>query len=293
MKKRFWIILWLSILLCGSAWGVPESRVISFGNDLTPEEKTAVTKDFPIPPEMKPEQIKNLLVTNEEEWDLFRGLIPDSEIGAKAISSVYIEKLDRGDGIRVQTKNLTFVTPHMFANALATAGLEDAKIFATAPYLVSGTAALTGIYKAFEDLTGKSLTSAAKKASAAELVETGNLGESVGKEKAATLVERSKERVISERPKTKEELMLIITRSAREQNLTLTNEEKNNLADVLVKINDLNLNLTNLQNQLKGFTKPPKTVQPPAAPQSFLSKLLAFIKSIVNQLFSFVGKMFH
>lgn len=293
MKRRYWIFICLAIsLFWGIARGESRDRVISFGSDLSPEEQAAITKDFPIPPDIKLDQIKNVSVTNEEEWNLLRGLVPDTEIGTKAISSVYIEKLTGGDGISVQTKNLTFVTSHMLANSLVTAGITDAKIFADAPYLVSGTAALTGIYKAFEELTGKRLTPEAKRASAMELIETGNLGESVGKERAATLVERTKERVITEQPKTKGDMILIITRSAREQNLTLTNEEKNKLADVLVNIKSLNLSLTKIQNQLKGFSAPSKTVQPPAAPQSFISKLIAFFKSIFSQLFSFVGKMF-
>lgn len=50
----------------------------------------------------------------------------------------------------------------MYKNALATAGITDAKVLISAPFPVSGTGALTGIYKAYEDMTGVSLNDLAK-----------------------------------------------------------------------------------------------------------------------------------
>ena len=57
----------------------------------------------------------------------------------------------------VTTSNITWCTPEMYISALATAGITDAKVVVAAPFEVSGTAALTGVYKAYEDMTGKKL----------------------------------------------------------------------------------------------------------------------------------------
>lgn len=54
----------------------------------------------------------------------------------------------------VNTSHITYCTSQMYISALATAGITDAKITVTAPFDVSGTAALTGVYKAYEDITG-------------------------------------------------------------------------------------------------------------------------------------------
>ncbi len=51
----------------------------------------------------------------------------------------------------------------MYANALVTAGVENAEVDITAPFNVSGTAALTGVMKAFEKATGKQISTEAKK----------------------------------------------------------------------------------------------------------------------------------
>ena len=47
-------------------------------------------------------------------------------------------------------KNINWVTDAMYTNALITAGVKDAEIQITAPFKVSGTAALTGLMKAYE-----------------------------------------------------------------------------------------------------------------------------------------------
>jgi uncharacterized protein YpuA (DUF1002 family) len=274
-------------------FGQIQQRIISYGADLTSQEKQTLSKQFPLPTNIKISEIKALTVTNQEEWELLKGLVPDAEIGTKAVSSVYIEKNEPGTGLTIETKNLTLVTDHMIANALATAGVKDAKVVATAPALVSGTAALTGIFKSFEELTGAALTENAKRVAAEELVKTGNLGEEIGKERAATLLERSKERVIREKITDRTETVKIIDRAAREQNITLTDTQKQEVAELLLKIKQLNIDIDNLQKQLKNFGETPDKTDTPQEPESFFSRLISFIKSIIDQLFSFVGRIFH
>jgi uncharacterized protein YpuA (DUF1002 family) len=65
-------------------------------------------------------------------------------------------------GLDVTTNNITWCAPEMYVNALATAGITDAKVIVAAPFDVSGTAALTGVYKAYEDITGQKLDENAK-----------------------------------------------------------------------------------------------------------------------------------
>ena len=45
----------------------------------------------------------------------------------------------------------------MYKNALATAGVTDANIIVAGPFQLSGTAALVGIFKAYEEMTGDNL----------------------------------------------------------------------------------------------------------------------------------------
>lgn len=293
MKRLF--LLLIPVLLFGTTFAqTQQQRVISFGKDLTVEEKQAVVKDFPLPIDVKLTEIKTLTVTNQDEWQLLKGLVSDEQIGTKAISSVFIEKRNTGTGLEIETKNLSLVTPHMIANALATAGVKDAKVVAVAPLLVSGTAALTGIYKSFEELTGTALTPEAKRTAAEELIKTGNLGEEIGKERAATLLERTKEQVVREKTADKIGIVKVVEKSAQEQNITLTESQKQELADLLLKIKQLNIDLSSLQNQLKNFreTADEKAPTEETEPGSLFDRIISFIRSLVDRLFSFVGRIF-
>ncbi len=70
------------------------------------------------------------------------------------ISSVALQPADPGTGINVSIKdfdgkdNITQVTPQQYAMAAACAGVKDMNIVVTANTPVSGTSALTGVYKA-------------------------------------------------------------------------------------------------------------------------------------------------
>ena len=288
--RKFFLYLLLMIVAMPSLLCAQTDRIICYGNDLTPEEQRIVGRDFPLPPGLTPDRIKSLKVTNEEERQLLQGLIPDEQIGTRAVTAVYLEQLTGGAGIKVQTKNLTDITPHIFANALATAGVTDANVFATAPHPVSGTNALTGIYQCFETLTNRTLSAYAKRIAAEELIVTGNLGEKSGKEETAIFIERTKEKVITARTATKPEVLKIIQQAAGAQNLKLSDVDQDKLADLLLKIDGLNLNPGKLQAQLKNYTQ---VQEPKPAPvrQSFLAKIIAFIQSLFKQLFSFVGRI--
>ncbi len=293
MRKAAIVVLvlfvWASCALTATS---RESKIISYGKDLTAEERILIFREMPLPDDVTSEDIKSIEVTNEEEWKLLKGLVPDNEIGTKAISSVYVEKLNSGEGLKLETKNLTFVTPQMMANALVTAGVRDARIYATAPREVSGTAALTGIYKAIETLTGKALASDAKQLAARELVQTGNLGERVGKEKAVILVERSKERIIEAKNVTTKAIEEIVSDTAKEQNITLTEAEKKELIEILIQVKQLKLDVDELKTQLKNFAPAEEKQEEKDKPASWFERVIEFITSIIDRIFSFAGRFF-
>ncbi len=73
------------------------------------------------------ENTKIIEVTNEEEREYLGEYIDEKLLGTRAISSVYVEKLPEGEGITVDTRNITWVTNDMYRNAIVTAGIKDAK----------------------------------------------------------------------------------------------------------------------------------------------------------------------
>ncbi|MEI6101767.1 MAG: DUF1002 domain-containing protein, partial [Eubacteriales bacterium] len=160
-----------------------EKRV-TLGADLTAEQKTQVYDYFGI----TQGSVKEITVTNAEEKSYLKGLVSDEKIGSNALSSIYMETLSEGSGLNITTNNINLCTTSMYKNALTTAGITDASVMVTAPKPVSGTAALTGIFKAYEDITGKSLNMNAKEAGTQQLVVSGNLAQSIGDENTQKLM---------------------------------------------------------------------------------------------------------
>ena len=151
------------------------------GADLTEEQIDSVYLAFGFERGTVPE----LRLTNAEEHAALSGILEDKVIGTRAISCVYFELLPEGSGLDVRTENISFCTAEMYRNALTTAGITDARLVVAAPFSVSGTAALAGVYKAYEDMTGEALSSDARTAGNQELTLTGELADEIGDEDSA------------------------------------------------------------------------------------------------------------
>ena len=134
-----------------------DSRVV-LGADLSPEQISSVYNMFSI----NRGDCTELTITNAEEREYLEGYVDSALIGTRSVSCVYVELLSAGEGMSITTSNINWCTPEMYISALATAGISDARIEVAAPAEVSGTAALTGIYKAYEDMTGQKLDDIAK-----------------------------------------------------------------------------------------------------------------------------------
>ena len=228
--KRFFSLLLAAVLLVSASaavWADGDSRVV-LGADLTEEQIATVYRLFGI----ERGSVEELTVTNAEERSYLKGFVDDKVIGKYAISCVYVELLEEGKGLSVETYNVTWCTSEMYKNALATAGVRDAKIIVAAPFEVSGTAALTGIYKAYEHITGDTLDETAKTVGTQELTITGELAEEIGNLDATEIVTGLKE-VLGETVKmSDEEIRQEIIRIAGEYNVTLSDRQIQQLIDL-------------------------------------------------------------
>ena len=156
LSKIIIVILTLVVLMGGfsSVALADGTEVVSLGANLSEEQRGQILEVFGV----EEDDVIIIEVTNQEEREYLEGKISESVIGTRAFSSAYVELLDDGEGISVETHNINWVTKEMYANAMVTAGVENARVIAASPFPVSGTAALTGIMKAFETATGEELT---------------------------------------------------------------------------------------------------------------------------------------
>ncbi|QIB28194.1 DUF1002 domain-containing protein [Caloranaerobacter azorensis] len=247
------------------------------GEDLTEKQKNEILELFNVK-----DNVKIIKVTNSEERKYLGKYIDKKLIGTKAISSAYVKKLSDNEGISVETYNITWVTKEMYMNALVTAGIKDAKVKVAAPYEVSGTAALTGIIKAFESATGNKIGEREKDVANEEIAKTGELGQRIGKKQASQLIKEIKEEVIAKDLKEEDKIREIVIKISNELNIKLENEEIDEIVKLMKDISELNLNLKEIKKQLKGISDK----------LNELSKENQEIKSVLERILEFLRKLF-
>ena len=181
-----------------------------------------------------------LQVTNAEERQYLEGYVDDAIIGTRSVSSVYVELLEEGKGMDVITHNIVWCTPQMYISALATAGITDAKIVVAAPFEVSGTAALAGVYKAYEDMTGNKLDDIAKLVSTQELTVTGQLAAEIGGMDSTYIVNELKMMLDQTAKMSDEQLREQIVLICRRYNVTLSDNQIQQLIDLCRSLEKLN-----------------------------------------------------
>ena len=199
---------------------INQSRAV-IGADLTGDQVALVYQAFGV----SRGSVIELSVTNAEERQWLQGYVDPALIGTRSISSVYVELLPAGASMDVTTSNITWCTPEMYMSALATAGITDAKVVVAAPFAVSGTAALTGVYKAYEDMTGKKLDELAKAVSTQELTITGDLAQQIGSMDSTSIVNDLKLMLDETRNMTDEQIRQEIIAIAAQYNVKLTDNQ--------------------------------------------------------------------
>ena len=244
MKKRIAILLALLLVLSmhvpafAASYAAPNQSRAVLGADLNDEQIAQVYQAFGV----ARGSVIELRVTNAEERIYLQGYVDPSVIGTRAISSVFVELLPSGSNLDVQTSNVNWCTPQMYLSALATAGITDARIIVAAPFEVSGTAALTGVYKAYEDMTGRKLDELAKAVSTQELTVTGQLAAEIGSIDSTSIVNDLKLMLDMTRNMSDEEIRQQIVQIAGAYNVRLTDRQIEQLISLCRSLEGLDAN---------------------------------------------------
>lgn len=223
---------------------------LSLGADLNDEERAKVLELLGVS-EDELEDYHVIYVTNAEEHEYLDSYISYNQIGDEAWSSVLITDAKKGSGINVTTKNVIYCTTGMYENALATAGVDDVNVVVAGPFNVSGTAALVGALKAYSEMTGEKVDEEVLDAAIDEMVTTGELEDSIdaGDENVEGLVAYLKEQVASGNAEDLEET---INDAADKFQITLTEEQFNQLKALMEKLGSIDLDLDALKNQAQS-----------------------------------------
>src|SRR5690554_6869217 len=118
MKKRQFVHITILVLLLVTIVSYGSQQVVvTLGNDLNQQQRQQMLDLFKV----NESTTRILVVTNAEERMYLEGVATDRQIGNRAISSAFVENLQQGEGMSVETYNINWVTKEMIMNALVTA----------------------------------------------------------------------------------------------------------------------------------------------------------------------------
>ncbi len=226
---------------------------LALGQDLTTEQQSTVLALMGIDRSKLPDY-DVVYINNAEEHQYLGTYIDKSKIGSKSLSSIVIVEREEGNGINISTNNITYCTVGMYKNALATAGIQNADISVAAPFPISGTAALVGVFKAYTEMTGDQIDEENIDAALNELVLTGKL-EAGGAEadEVEGMIAYVKQAVVEHDLSDESEIRKAIQEGCEKFDITLTDEEMNEIVQLMLKISDLDLDLDGLLNAAQSI----------------------------------------
>ncbi|RBW70539.1 DUF1002 domain-containing protein [Bacillus taeanensis] len=289
MKNWLMIFSLLASLLIGVspvlADAAPGDVIVTLGEDLSEEQKNKLLEEMGVSQEIEP-----IIVTNKEEHQYLGQYISKAQIGTRALSSSKITIGEKDSGLTVTTNNITWVSEEMYVNSLVTAGVKDAEVYITAPFEVSGTAALTGLIKAYEITANIEIPEEQKQVANEEMVQSAQLGEKFGVEKATELMTRIKEEIAQNPPKTEQELRTLIEKVAADLGITLTEEELQSLISLFNKMKELNIDWNQVQDQLEQARNNLDEFLNREETKSFIQSFIDFLLTIVDGIKNMLSK---
>lgn len=225
------------------------TNVVTIGVNNTAEQRQKILNYFGV----KENEVQILEVNNKEEREYLGGIATEAQLGTKTYSCAYVQPTNSG-GINVKTANITWVTSSMVASTLSTAGMTNANCVIAAVFPVSGTGALTGVMKAFEDASGEKLDEEKKELASEELITTGDLGDDIGQDKATGVINDIKTEIIKNGTSDTTQIAETINNVTNNYNVTLTDAQVKQITDLMEKIAAQNYDYNSMKQTLNNVS---------------------------------------
>ncbi|MFD1363465.1 DUF1002 domain-containing protein [Lentibacillus salinarum] len=259
--------------------------IVVYGDTLSDTQKQDTAELLEV---QDPEAVEEYEVTGEDIANYIDGN-PNSNM----YSSAKITREEEGEGLTINIvtpDNITEVTNDMYANALLTAGVENATVDVASPVKVSGHSALTGIYKAY-DVEGEQLDKERMELANDELDVATDLADKDGmnQDKVTELLADIKQAISEQNPATKEDIEQIVQEQLDNLEISLSEEDRQKLVDLFNRMRDLDINFDNVKNQLDEIASKVKDL---VNDEGFWNKVESFFSNLLKQIRGFLEGLF-
>lgn len=258
--------------------GVP---IVVYGETLSAQQKEEVRKLLKVD---NPQNVDEITVTAQDLARLINGN-PNSRM----FSSAKIMLKEKGNGLIVTIvtpENITEVTNEMYANALLTAGVENANVDVASPVKVTGHSALVGIYKAYES-KGEVLDKDRMEVANDELELATELAgkEGMSDEKVTELLTEIKKMIAEQNPATREEVEQIVQEQLNKMNIELSEQDRQLLIDLFDKMRSLDIDFGHVKQQLEDISKDIKgKLEKVVGDEGFWDSVSSFFQKLIDSI---------
>jgi len=226
--------------------------IVVYGGNLTEEQKNSVKTSLKI---TENSDIQEIEVTGQD----LKKYLTDGDASARMFSSAKITRKDAGKGLVIDIltpDNITEVTADMYANAMLTAGVQDAVVEIAAPKPVTGHSALVGIYKAYE-VSGGELDPERTDVANDELSVATILSKEAGidEAKVSELLTEIKKQIAEQNPVSREEVEKIVSEQLANLKIELSEKDRQLLIDIMDRIRQLDIDFSKWSDQLNDLSK--------------------------------------
>jgi uncharacterized protein YpuA (DUF1002 family) len=173
----------------------------------------------------------------------------------------------------------------MYANALKSTGIENGYVVVTSPVSATGESALTGVLESYEVAVGTTIPEEAKKAATEELYTETQIANQTGQsaDKVAELFDKTKQEVQKQNLQDPTQIKVIVINVANSLNISLTDQQAQDIANTLANSQKVQGSLTDFKNQLQAAT------QQASQSQGILDQIKNYLQSFYDYLMGLLG----
>ena len=182
------------------------------------------------------------IITVADTRDAMESVIPGFSLST-AYSSAALTCRELGEGLDVTTINISQITPAMYAMALVTAGIGDAKLIVAAPAAkqAQGMTALTGIFKAWDQVSCDSAqtTKARQELALRELALTVEISTAIGETQtgyAGAFVIDVQRNIVFNKFTSEADITAVIVEQERVYSFTVPEPSRGKLIELMVDL---------------------------------------------------------
>jgi uncharacterized protein YpuA (DUF1002 family) len=218
-------------------------KVITLGESLSDTQRKEMLDFF-----KATNDDKIVTITEKETDEAMKGIIDDVGQGVSgAYSSTALTCRNLGDGLDVTTRNISLITPSMYAMALVTAGIGDATLVVSGPFdsPALGTTAMAGVFNTWDLAPCQSGDTSKDRQRLAleQLALTADIGQALstpglfdGVQPAADVILETQKNIVTDKLKSQADIDAALLKQEQTRGIVIPADLRVKLVDLFVRL---------------------------------------------------------